>query len=142
MILVDTNLLIYAQVSEMPQHERAREWLDDQLSGITGVGMAWASLLGYVRVVCNPRLFPRPQSIPDAWAQVNRWLALDPVWTPEPVDRHQEILSSLISQTSNANLVSDAHLAALAIEYNLTLMTADRDFARFTGLRWRNPLED
>ena len=142
MILVDTNILLYAYASELPQHYRARPWLEDQFNGITGVGIAWASLLGFTRMISNPRMFTRPISVNDAWAHVDRWLGLINVWTPEPTDRHQEVLARLIPQTGSSNLVPDAHLAALAIEYNLSLMTADRDFARFNGLRWRNPLEE
>jgi toxin-antitoxin system PIN domain toxin len=140
MILVDNNLLIYAYAVELPRHDRARAWLEEQLNGITGVGMAWASLLGFTRIVTNQRLFKHPVSVDQAWSQVNRWLGLQPVWTPEPTDRHQEILARLMPQIGKSDLVSDAHLAALAIEHGLELMTTDRDFARFDGLRWRNPL--
>jgi toxin-antitoxin system PIN domain toxin len=139
-ILIDTNLLIYATAAELPQHERARSWLDLQLNGITGVGMPWSSLLGFVRLISNPRLFTRPVSVADAWGQVDRWLSLLPVWIPQPADRHGEILGRLISQAGRSDLVPDAHLAALALEFDLTLMTTDRDFARFDGLRWENPI--
>jgi toxin-antitoxin system PIN domain toxin len=139
-ILVDTNLLVYAAAAELPQHERARSWLDRQLNGITGVGMPWSSLLGFVRLISNPRLFTRPVSVADAWGQVERWSSLLPVWVPQPAERHSEILSRLISQAGRSDLVPDAHLAALALEYDLTLMTTDRDFARFDGLRWENPI--
>jgi uncharacterized protein len=139
-ILIDTNLLVYAQTAELPQHARAQVWLDRQLNGVTGVGMPWSSLLGFVRIVSNPRLFKGAVSVADAWGQVDRWLAQIPVWIPQPADRHGEILGRLIPQAGKSDLVADAHLAALALEYDLTLMTTDRDFARFDGLRWENPI--
>jgi toxin-antitoxin system PIN domain toxin len=139
-ILIDANLLIYAKVAELPQHERARTWLDAQLNGITGVGMPWSSLIAFVRVVSNPRLFRGPLSVSDAWSQVDSWLGLLPVWVPQPTDLHVETIRRLIPQTGRSDMVPDAHLAALALEYGLTLMTTDRDFARFDGLRWENPI--
>jgi toxin-antitoxin system PIN domain toxin len=139
-ILIDANLLIYAKVAELPQHERARTWLDAQLNGITGVGMPWSSLIAFVRVVSNPRVFSRPVSVSDAWSQVDSWMGLLPVWVPQPTDLHVETIRRLIPQTGRSDMVPDAHLAALALEYGLTLMTTDRDFARFDGLRWENPI--
>ena len=140
MILLDGNLLIYAKVESFPQHATARRWLDGKLNGTTGVGLPWPSLLAFVRVVSNPRVFDRPCSVVEAWAQVETWLELPTAWTPEPTDRHRGILDTLIPNAGKANLIPDAHLAALAMEYGLILQTTDRDFARFQGLRWENPL--
>jgi toxin-antitoxin system PIN domain toxin len=140
-ILVDANLLIYAQAAELPQHEHARAWLDGRLNGVTGVGMPWSSLLAFVRVMTNPRIFAHPVGMAEAWAQVDRWLNLVNVWVPQPADRHRALLARLMPQAGKADLVPDAHLAALAIEYDLTLMSTDRDFARFSEVRWENPLE-
>jgi hypothetical protein len=141
LILVDANLLIYAKVSDFSQHEAARDWLDGRLNARTGVALPWPSLLGFVRLVSNPRVFTRPLSVADAWAQVEAWLDLPVTWIPVPTDRHRAILASLVPDTGKASLVPDAHLAALAMEYGLVLQTTDRDFARFRGLRWENPLE-
>jgi toxin-antitoxin system PIN domain toxin len=141
-ILVDSNLLIYAKASELPQHDRARAWLQQRLNGVEGVGLPWSSLLAFVRVMSNPRVFARPMSVTDAWAQVDSWLRLVQVWVPQPADRHRDLLTRLLSQAGKPELVPDAHLAALAIEYGVTLMTTDRDFARFSDLRWENPLAD
>jgi hypothetical protein len=77
----------------------------------------------------------------DAWTQVERWLDCEPVWIPQQTERHAEVLGSLIKQANiRGNLVSDAHLAALAIEHGLTLCSTDSDFARFRELKWLNPL--
>lgn len=141
MILIDANLLLYAHVRSFPMHEPARMWLDAQLNGATPVGLPWPSLLGFVRLVSNPRVFQQPEAIAAAWQQVEAWLDCPVSWTPTPGERHRVLLGSLLSQTDlRANHVPDAHLAALAMEHGLTLCSTDHDFARFPGLRWRNPL--
>ena len=141
MILVDANLLAYAHVNIFPQHERARSWLDDCLNGTVPVGLPWPSILGFLRLITNPRIFERPEPISGAWKQVEEWLACHPAWIPQPTERHQEIIGQLLKHEGiRANLVPDAHLAALAIEHGLILCSTDGDFGRFPGLRWENPL--
>ena len=141
MILVDANLLLYAHISSLPQHDRARSWLDDQLNGTVRVGLPWPSLLGFLRLATNPRVFQRPASMAAAWSQVAAWLDCAVAWIPGPTERHRDVLDSLFARSSvQSNLVPDAHLAALAIEHGLTLCSTDGDFARFPGVRWRNPL--
>jgi len=140
-ILVDANLLIYAHVSTFPQHERARTWLDGRLSGVAPVGLPWPSILAFLRLTTNPRVFERPEPMADAWRQAVSWLEAERVWVPQPTERHAEILGELLAAPGiHANLVPDAHLAALAIEHGLILCSTDGDFARFAGLRWENPL--
>ena len=141
MILVDANLLIYSYTERFPQHRTARDWFNHQLSSAQRVGIPWPSLLGFLRVVTNPRILVRPSSTADAWNAVMAWLGSGPVWIPQPTERHAEVLGRLLALPGiRANLVHDAHLAALAIEHGLTLCSADGDFARFQGLRWQNPL--
>jgi hypothetical protein len=140
-ILVDANILIYSHVESFSQHEAARHWLDEQINGATGVGMPWESLLAFLRLVTNARVFEHPEPVAHAWQQVRDWLACDPVWIPQPTERHAAVLDELLSQPGvHANLVPDAHLAALAIEHGLTLCSTDGDFARFPVLRWLNPI--
>jgi toxin-antitoxin system PIN domain toxin len=143
MILVDSNLLLYAKIQEFPQHKAARAWLDQRLNDVVGVGLPWQSLLAFVRLISNPRIFERPLTAEQAWLQVEEWLGCPNAWIPEPTERHGEVLASLLPETGNrSNLVPDAHLAALAMEYGLVLCSSDADFARFEGLRWENPLSD
>ena len=143
MILVDANLLLYAKIQDFPQHEAARTWLEGRLNDVVRVGLPWQSLMAFVRLASNPRIFQHPLPAPDAWQQVEEWLACPPVWTPEPTDRHGKILAALIPAIGNRpNLIPDANLAALAMEYGLTLCSNDADFSRFEGLRWKNPLTD
>jgi len=140
-ILVDANLLIYASTSVMKEHAAAHQWLDETLSGGSRVGLPWASLLTFLRLVSNPRVFESPPSLTEAWGQVERWLNLDSVWIPTATDQHAKVLGRLLAQASErSDLVANAQLAALAIEHGLTLYSADGDFARFSGLRWENPL--
>ncbi|MCC6610250.1 MAG: type II toxin-antitoxin system VapC family toxin [Burkholderiales bacterium] len=141
MILVDANLLLYAHVSSFAQHERAREWLDARLSGPSPVGLPWPSLLAFMRLVTNPRVFEQPEASASAWRQVGEWLDCECAWIPAPTERHREILGGLLAAPGvQANLIPDAHLAALAIEHGLALCSSDSDFARFEGLRWLNPI--
>lgn len=141
MILVDANLLVYAHVTSFPQHAAARKWLDARLHATPRVGLAWPSILGFVRLVSNPRVFERPETIASAWQQAQAWLDHPTAWIPLPTERHREVLSEILSAPDlRANHVPDAHLAALAVEHGLVLCSTDRDFARFAGLRWENPL--
>jgi toxin-antitoxin system PIN domain toxin len=140
-ILVDANLLVYAQVADFDQHARARDWLDESLVGTAKVGLPWESLVAYMRLVTNPRVFPSPLPLADAMTQVRDWLARPAAWAPGPTDRHAEILAELVAPGGiRADLVHDAHLAAIAIGHGLTLMSNDGDFAQFRGLSWENPL--
>jgi len=141
-ILVDANLLIYSQVSELKEHSAARAWFDDRLSDKSSrIGLPWPSLLAFVRIVANPRVFKKSTTVTAAWERVERWLELESVWIPMPTGHHPAILKRLLAETGEeGDLVPDAHLAALAIEHGLTLCSADRGFARFSGLRWENPL--
>ena len=141
MILVDANLLIYAHIAAFSQHNSARAWLDEQLNGATAVGLPWPSVLAFLRIVTNPRVFEEPVAILDAWAQVSAWLECEPAWIPAPGERHRELLGGLLNLPGvQANVVPDAHLAALALEHGLILCSTDSGFARFPGLRWTNPL--
>ena len=139
MILVDANLLIYASAPEVPQHDASREWLDERLNGSARVGLPWPSLLAFMRIVSNPRLFERA-SLSQARAQVRDWLALPTTWVPIPTEGHAAILGELLDGQKSHRLVPDAHLAALALEHGLILCSSDGDFARFEQLRWENPL--
>lgn len=141
MIAVDANLLVYAHVSSFGQHAATRAWLEEQLTGSPRVGLPWPSLLAFVRLVSNPRLFTEPESVHDAWAQVEAWLDAAPCWTPLPTSRHREVLAAVLAGgTLRANDVPDAHLAAIAIEHGLKLATTDSGFARFAQLEWFDPL--
>lgn len=141
MILIDANLLLYAYVPTYDEHARARRWFEQQINGVTPVGLPWPSLLAFARLIANPKIYPKPVSVPEAWNEVRGWLKRDNVWIPLPTDRHADILDRLMPTAAHRpKLVPDAHLAALAIEHGLTLCTNDMDFGRFPNLKWTNPL--
>ena len=141
MILVDTNLLLYASVGGTTHHERTKRWLDEQFDRESRIGLPWHSLLGFVRVASNTRAYTHAASVEEAWRQVRGWLSAINVWIPQPTERHAEIIEEIfVSVRIGTQDVMDAHLAALAIEHGLILCSADRDFARYPALRWFNPL--
>ncbi len=119
----------------------AAGWLTQQLNGPRRVGLPWQSLAAFVRISTHPRASQRPLTPQEAWARVEDWLVAGSVWIPNPTERHAEVLGTLVtSYQLRGNLVADAQLAALAIEYGLTVCSADTDFARFREVRWENPL--
>lgn len=141
MILPDVNLLVYAYNTAAPHHRAARTWWEDALSGTSSVGLPWAVMLGFVRIVTHPRVLAPPLPYRDAIGHVRSWLARPAVRVIEPGPRHLDILQQMIEAAGVAGaLTTDAHLAALAIENRCELHSNDADFARFPGLRWRNPL--
>jgi hypothetical protein len=139
--LVDTNLLLYATDERSPRHKAARAWLERQLSGEDPVAFAWAVLLAFLRVSTSHRVFERPLPSDRAFDVVDCWLAQPCAVIVHPGGRHAALMRQLLSPLGTAaNLVSDAHLAALAIEHGAELNSCDNDFSRFSGLRWVNPL--
>jgi toxin-antitoxin system PIN domain toxin len=141
-ILVDVNLLMYAAHSGAPDAAMARAWLDDRLNDVDRVGLPWAVILAFVRLSSNRSVTSRPVTPSEAWQRVEtEWLARRNVWIPKPGPSHGRILGALLSEPGmTSRHVTDAHLAALAIEHGLTLCSADGGFANFPGLSWMNPL--
>ena len=141
MKLPDLNLLIYAIDESSPRHEAARPWLEQTLSGTEAVGFAWAVLLGFVRIATNPVILNSPLESAEALDCVDGWLEQPCAVVVAPTGDHSPLLRKLLEPLGTAgNLTSDAHLAALAIEHGAELCSCDSDFARFEGLRWRDPL--
>lgn len=142
MILVDVNLLVDATMTSAAGHEAARSWLQERLTGTARVGLPWASITGFIRVVGQPRAWERPLPVDAAISVVRSWLSRPNAWIPEPGPRHLDVLDALLQSQPSVRLVSDAHLAAVAIEHGLELCSRDRDFARWAdlGLRSRDPL--
>jgi uncharacterized protein len=140
-VLVDANLVMWAHHVHMPEHERARAWWSRTLSETPLVGVPWPTILAFVRLSTHPRVLERPVDVSSVWDVVAGWLARPNVHCPAPTERHAEIFSRLLLDArASGNHVPDAHLAALAVEWGLELMSADGDFARYRGLRWSNPL--
>jgi uncharacterized protein len=140
-ILVDANLLLYAYNPRAEQHEKSRVWLEAALTGPELVRFAWLTLWAFLRIATNPRVFERPLSTSEAATAISSWLALPAAGILEPGERHWDILRSLVRDgQASGPLVMDAVLAAIALEHGATLCTTDRDFSRFSRLKWTNPL--
>lgn len=132
----DVNVLLYAVNSDSAQHGAATTWLSESFARPQGVGFAWMALLGFLRLSTRAGIFAKPLGTEHALAVVDVWLSQPTASILNPTDRHAGVLGRLLlGAGAGANLVSDAHLAALAIEHGADLGTFDRDFARFAGLR-------
>ena len=143
MILLDANILLYAYNRAAAHHARAKRWLEDALAGNMPVAFCWPTILAFMRIATSPRAMSRPLTIAVARSIVDSWLALPSATLVLPTERHWEILGHMLEAgQASGPLVSDAHLAALAVEHGATLITNDRDFARFKGLRVEYPLMD
>jgi len=143
LILVDANILLYAEDSLSPQNSRAREWWDTRLSGTDPVCLCWVVISAFIRISTNPRIFKSPLSLEDAVERVQEWISQPCLRLIHPTERHWIIFKRmLIAGKARANLVTDAHLAALSIEYGCELNSTDADFSRFPNLKWKNPLVD
>lgn len=142
MILIDVNLLVQATLEEAREHAAAHDWLSTRLGGQARVGLPWASLTGFVRVAAHPRIWERPLPIGTGLEIVRAWLARRCAWVPEPGPGHLDLLSALLADQPSPRLVSDAHIAAIALEHGLELCSRGRDFARWheLGLRSSDPL--
>ena len=140
MILPDVSVLVHAHNSDSPVHEQARHWWDGCLAGTEGIGLAWATLLAFVRITTNRRIMARPLIVMDVLSRIQTWLDLPHVHIPHPSVAHFAKLREALERLGTAgNLTTDAHLATLAIERGYVLYSTDADFARFPGLRWTNP---
>lgn len=141
MILPDINLLVYAYNRHAPHHAEARAWWEGLLNSPQTVGIPWAVVCGFVRLMTHPAVLVNPLDPGRALYHVRSWFGRPLVEVLEPGPRHLEILERMLSAAGvAANLTTDAHLAAIAIEHQCELHSTDTDFARFPGLRWRNPL--
>jgi uncharacterized protein len=140
--ILDVNILLYAYNADAPQHRAAAEWLERLFDGPEMVGLPWTTVWAFVRISTNARAWPKPISVEDVFATIHDWVNLPNLAIIHPGARHLELLEKLVREDNAFGpLVSDAVLAALAIENGAALASTDRDFSRFRGLRWINPLE-
>ena len=141
MILLDVNVLVYAFHEASPEHRAYREWLTATIAADEPFGVSELVLSGFVRVATHPRIFDPPVPVADALAFADALRSQPNAVLVAPGPRHWEIFQRLcVAAGAKGNLVADAYLAALAIESGCEFMTADRDFSRFPGLRWRHPI--
>jgi uncharacterized protein len=141
LIVLDANILLYAYDSASPHHAKARAWVEQVFSDAAPVGLPWQTVSAFLRIVTNPRVPGERYTPTEAVQVVNEWQQQTNIRMLAPGEDHWALLRQMILEGQAAGaLVSDAHLAALTIEYGGVLHTTDRDFARFPGLRWTNPL--
>jgi toxin-antitoxin system PIN domain toxin len=140
-IVVDANLLIYSYDLDSAHHKKSLSWLEELLSGVEAVGLPWQSVSAFLRVITNRRLPGMRVSLERAVQVVDEWLQQPNVQMLVPTDQHWLVLRQMILEgRASGPLVSDAEIAAITIEHGAVLHTTDSDFARFPGLRWKNPL--
>ncbi|HEV8056079.1 MAG TPA: type II toxin-antitoxin system VapC family toxin [Nocardioidaceae bacterium] len=140
MQIVDVNVLVYSYNEDAPLHAPARRWIEEALSGRQTVGFAWVVLLAFLRLTTRASLSPRPLSVQRAVEVTESWLAQPGAVIVEPTVRHLSLVHGLLSSSgTGGNLVNDAHLAALALEHRATVVSFDRDFGRFAGVRTHVP---
>ncbi|HMH54512.1 MAG TPA: TA system VapC family ribonuclease toxin [Candidatus Acidoferrum sp.] len=141
MVVPDINLLVFAYNEAAPRHDAARTWWEGLMMGREHVGVPWVVVVGFVRLVTHPAVLERPLPPKAAIERVRQWFTREHVQSLDPGPRHLVIVERLFESTRvGGNLTTDTHLAALAIEHQCELHSGDADFARFPGLRWRNPL--
>lgn len=141
MIVPDVNLLVYAYNTSAHQHNAARHWWDGLLNGTEPVGLPWAVITGFVRLMTNPRIVAAPLTPEQAVSDIWDWLHRDHIFLIDPGPQHLDLLlGNLVAVSAGADWVTDAHIAALATEHGAVVHSNDADFGRFPGLRWHNPL--
>ena len=136
MKVVDANVLLYAVNEDAPHHEAAHTWLDSALAAREAIAFDWVVLLAFLRLATRPDIFPRPLTAAEATGVVELWLDQGAAIVVHPSSRHVTLLRGLLDRAGTAaNLVNDAHLAALAVEHGAEVVSFDRDFRRFEGVR-------
>ena len=141
MIVPDVNLLLYAEIAGYPQHAAARTWWESALSRGERIGLCPPALLGFVRIATSRRIFERPMPVEEATERVGRWLARRGVVALTPSGDHVPAVLRLLTQVGTAGaLVTDAEIATYAMSIQGVVYSNDTDFAKFPGLRWKNPL--
>ena len=139
--LPDVNVLIYAVDSEALHHKACHQWLEEALDGAATVAFAWTALLGFVRITTNPRIMKSPLGASVAFDYVEDWLANPRSRVVHPSSQHTATFRRLVTAVGTAgNLSTDAHLAAIAIDHEVEIVSCDSDFGKFQGVRWFNPV--
>jgi uncharacterized protein len=139
-VLLDASVLLYSVDSSSTRHDACARWVEAAFGGQRRVALPWQTIGAFLRISTHPRVFRQPSTSREAWAMVEQWLAAPVCWVPEATERTAAILGGLLTELDlTANLITDAQLAALAIEHGLAVVSVDSDFARFPDVRWINP---
>ena len=142
MTILDVNILLFVANVDAPEHMSAQKWLRGLFAGSDSIGLAWVTIWAFLRISTHPRAFLRPLAAEDAFITLREWLMIPNVKIVEPGPRHLEFLEMVVRENGAiGSLVTDAALAALALEHEAVIASTDRDFGRFREIRWVNPLE-
>ena len=140
MRLIDANVLLYANNADAEHHLAARNWLLEVLLGPEVLIVPWTNFISYLRISTDPRIHPDANTLPEAFAFITAVLEADAVIAGDPDQHHFERMAQMLRATGRGgNLVNDAHLAALALQYDATVISYDNDFGRFPGVRLERP---
>ena len=141
MIVPDVNLLVYAYNDGAPEFDVARQWWEKLMVGDETIGLPWVVTTGFVRLMANPSSVASPLAPTVAADHVRHWFLFPHVIPINPGLDHLAFFRQVLDfPGSGHNIVTDAHIAALAIEHKAEVHSADRHFGRFPGVRWHNPL--
>ena len=139
-MIIDANILLYAVDESAADHPAARSFLEEHLNGDVRMGLPWQSVAAFLRIATHPRIMAAPLSGSEAAGFVDGWLSAPAAWMPDVTPASWSILRGLIEKHGvTGNLVPDAQLAALAVQYGVPVVSADSDFARFPEVTWLNP---
>ena len=138
---VDTNVLVYAEISASPRHEQAKQVLEELAEGQQPWALPWPCLYEFLRVITHPGIYHPPVPLSIALEDLEALLASPSLVMLSETGRHTEVLERVVREAgATGNLLYDAHIAALCIEHGVSeLITGDRDFSRFRGLKVQNP---
>lgn len=142
MIVPDVNLLVYAYDETNPQHEKARQWWENVLSGAEPVGIPWVVVLGFTRILTHPQICANPLAADEVRRVVSEWMGLPHVRVIQLSNQALELFFDLLEEAGmGGNLATDALIALHSREHSATIHSNDRDFDRFPGIKWFNPLK-
>ena len=131
-MLIDANILLYCVDASHPRQPRAAAFMPEALNSPIRVAFPWQSLTAFVRIATNHRASHSPLSGAQAWHYIDDWLSAEPAWIPPTSSDTARIFGDLLAtEEVTGNLVSDAALAAIAIEHGIPVVTNDTDFHRF-----------
>lgn len=140
MKVLDLNILLYATDETSVHHRVAKRWLDRSMTSTETIGIPTSVAVGFIRLTTSARVMEAPLDVATSVGVVRGWYRRSNVTRPEPTTRHFQLIAELLGPIgAAANLVADAHLAALSIEHGAELCSFDRDFSRFSGVRWSEP---
>jgi uncharacterized protein len=144
MLVVDTNVLVYAADRDSTFHSACRDWLDRQRVRADAWYTTWPILYEFMRVTTHPRVMRLPWNALAAWGFVRVLLASPGIGVLVPTERHSAVAAQVLTELPHltGNLFHDAHTAILMREHGIRrVCTRDTDFHRFPFVEVIDPLQ-